>query len=70
MKRKPTFFPIPGIKTEGNFMVGMEWPIIGSTGRIYTIGFNDKGLDCSCPGFGWHGKCKHVKSLAEKLAST
>ena len=38
--------------------------------RYFKIpGFNDGGLDCSCPGFGWQGKCKHVKGIASRLIS-
>ena len=69
MKHKPSYFPVPGMKTKNHFMVGFEWDITGSTGKSYTVGFNDKGLDCSCPGFAWHGKCKHVKAIAGKLTS-
>jgi hypothetical protein len=68
-KYKPRYFDIPGMNTKNHFMVGFEWNVTGSTGNSYTVEFNDGGLDCSCPGFGWQGRCKHVKRIATHLTS-
>ena len=68
-KYKPRYFDIPGMNTKNHFMVGFEWNVTGSTGNSYTVEFNDGGLDCSCPGFGWQGRCKHVKHIATHLTS-
>ena len=62
-KYEPRYYKIPEIKFKDHFMVGFDWDITGSTGNSYSVGFNDGGLDCSCPGFGWQGKCKHVKGI-------
>jgi hypothetical protein len=66
-KYEPRYYKIPEIKFKGHFMVGFDWDITGSTGNSYSVGFNDGGLDCSCPGFGWQRKCKHVKGIAANL---
>ena len=66
-KYEPRYYKIPEIKFKGHFMVGFDWDITGSTGNSYSVGFNDGGLDCSCPGFGGQGKCKHVKGIAANL---
>ena len=66
-KYEPRYFKIPEVKSKDHFMVGFEWNVTGSTGNSYVVGFNDGGLDCSCPGFGWQGKCKHVKGIAANL---
>lgn len=32
--------------------------------RQYTVRKTGHGLTCSCPGFRWHRKCKHLKEVA------
>ena len=68
-KYKLRYFKVPDMKTQDHFLVGFEWDITGSTGNSYTIELHDQGLECSCPGFGWQGKCKHVKALAHRLTT-
>jgi len=55
------------MNTENHFMVGVIWPITGSKGNTYDIELHPQGFDCSCPGFGFHGSCKHVKMVAKKF---
>ena len=59
---KPTEF-----NTEGHWMVGLIWPVIGSKGNTYSVELHDKGFECDCPGFGFHGYCKHSRAIVKKL---
>lgn len=43
------------------------WQVQGSKGNTYTIADDGGTWTCSCPGFGWRRKCKHVE--AQKDAS-
>jgi hypothetical protein len=29
----------------------------------------EKGFTCDCPGFSFHGKCKHITIVHEKLVA-
>ncbi len=41
----------------------IEHAVIGSTGKTYIIReFGDARLECSCPGFEFYKKCKHIKN--------
>ena len=64
-KYKPRYFKPAGMNTAKHFMVGIVWPVSGSKGNTYNIELHPEGFDCSCPGFGFHGSCKHVKAVAE-----
>jgi hypothetical protein len=36
----------------------------GSTGKIYEVVIDSKyGNSCTCPGFGYHRTCKHIKQI-------
>ena len=65
MKYKARYFKPAEMNTEDHFMLGTIWPITGSKGNSYDVELNPQGFNCSCPGFGFHGKCKHVKSVAD-----
>jgi hypothetical protein len=36
--------------------------VVGSKGKTYNVKKDIKtgDISCSCPGFKWHGKCKHL----------
>lgn len=55
------------MNTEGHWLVGTKWPVTGSTGNQYEVEFTDKGFECDCRGFGWHGYCKHSRGVVNKL---
>ena len=40
-----------------------EHIVKGSTGKMYTVIIDTKGNSCSCPGFGFHRTCKHIKHV-------
>jgi len=39
---------------------GRSWTVTGSKGSEYTVTEERGQLSCSCPGFKYHGKCKHA----------
>ena len=40
-----------------------SWPVEGSKGNIYTVKCLQNDVwTCTCPGFGWRRKCKHIKA--------
>ena len=45
----------------------VSYEVQGSRGNTYTVSDNGGTWTCSCPGFGWRRKCKHVE--AQKDAS-
>jgi len=59
---KPTDFD-----PKGHWMVGIVWPVKGSKGNEYSVELTDKGFDCDCPGFGYHGYCKHSKAVVAQV---
>jgi hypothetical protein len=64
--RKPLV--IPGIATKNHVFVGIEWPFISSRdGSEYRVTMEDKGFTCECAGFTYHGKCRHIHSVGERL---
>tara|TARA_B100000927_G_scaffold284035_1_gene272453 strand:- start:261 stop:488 length:228 start_codon:yes stop_codon:yes gene_type:complete len=50
-----------------HWMVGIEWPVKGSKGNEYNVLLTDKGFECECVGFSFHGKCKHSKAVVEQV---
>ena len=42
--------------------------VVGSRGNKYIVRRNSEGIwSCTCPGFGFRGKCKHINSQKELL---
>ena len=39
-----------------------SWSVQGSNGNAYTVRLRDDQWTCTCPGFGWRRKCKHVEA--------
>ena len=37
-----------------------SWDVQGSKGNTYTVTYDGHVWGCSCPGFGWRRKCRHV----------
>ena len=38
-----------------------SWQVTGSKGSNYTVSLRQGQWSCSCPGFGWRRRCKHVE---------
>ena len=43
-----------------------SWTVEGSKGNIYTVTERDGQLSCTCPGYGWRRKCRHIESTNKK----
>ena len=39
------------------------WEIKGSKDHVYTVEESENGMVCSCIGFKYHGKCKHIDGV-------
>ena len=67
-----TWIPIPGDSTREDLTKWMVWDdvgslfdevkVVGSRGDTYIIRRSKEtgNVTCSCPGFKWRGKCKHL----------
>jgi len=42
------------------------WAVVGSKGAHYTVRANQGRYTCSCPGFGWRSKCKHIEQVKKE----
>lgn len=50
------------------YFVGQEptnriWQIKGSKDHVYTVEETENGMTCSCIGYKYHGKCKHIDGV-------
>ncbi len=50
-----------------SLLLGLEWTVPGSKNNTYTVTITDKGFECSCTGFTFHGKCKHITEVTERF---
>lgn len=49
----------------GHPWVGVQWLVQGS--HLYEVEMTDKGFTCTCSGFAFHGKCKHIREVGDKF---
>jgi len=49
-------------ETPAQAAVVRSYAVQGSKGNTYTVRDNGGTWTCSCPGFGWRRKCKHVEA--------
>lgn len=68
-KIKKRFKQPDGWSLRDNWLVGYEWEITGSKGDKYYVEATDAGFTCSCYGFTFHGKCRHVRSVIDRLTA-
>ena len=43
--------------------VSKEWKVTGSKGDVYTVSEEQGNYSCTCTGFTYRGKCKHIESV-------
>ena len=76
MKKTPTKnsryrrapFVYADIMFKNHPFVGVIWEAAGSKGSMYEVEMCDKGFSCTCHGFAYHGKCRHIHEICEKIA--
>jgi hypothetical protein len=60
---------LDGINFARHHLIGFSWPYTNSKGKTYHTTMTDRGWVCNCSGFNFHGKCKHIHSVHERLMS-
>ena len=40
-----------------------SWSVKGSKGNIYTVKLSQGVYSCSCPGYGFRRKCRHIAEI-------
>mgnify|MGYP004044735779 CR=1 FL=1 len=40
-----------------------SWNVKGSKGNIYTVKLSEGVYSCSCPGYGFRRKCRHITEI-------
>ena len=40
---------------------GKSWQVAGSKGKSYIVSIREGQWSCTCAGFGWRRRCKHVE---------
>ena len=43
-----------------------SWAVVGSKGAHYTVRASHGRYTCTCPGFGWRRKCKHIEQVKKE----
>ena len=64
--RGRTFREVPelGELDLNNLKSEARWEVSGSRGNTYIVEKVDGVLRCSCPGYLYHGQCRHVNEIA------
>lgn len=40
-----------------------HWTVVGSKGNHYTVRLKAGQYTCTCAGFGWRRKCRHIEGI-------
>lgn len=46
-----------------------RWKINGSKDHVYYVEETETGMTCTCIGYKYHGKCKHIEQVKNELQS-
>jgi len=58
-----------GVNFDNHHLIGFSWPYTNSQGKTYYTTMTDRGWVCNCTGFNFHGKCKHIRGVHERLVA-
>jgi hypothetical protein len=58
---------LDGINFGNHHLIGFSWPYTNSLGKTYNTTMTNCGWVCNCSGFNFHGKCKHINKVHERL---
>ena len=47
-----------------------RWKILGSKDHVYYVEETESGMSCTCIGFKFHGKCKHIEGIKSEQISS
>lgn len=47
-----------------------RWKILGSRDHVYYVEETDTGMSCTCVGYKFHGKCKHIEQVKSENNKT
>lgn len=67
--RRRTFKAVPNtfdVKEEE--VLTPQWKVAGSKGNTYTVEYISGDYVCSCTGYGFRGKCKHIDQVKGEIA--
>ena len=54
--------PKQSMSAEQNFQ--LSWQVLSSKGdKHYTVTYRNDSYSCSCPGYGWRRKCRHIEGV-------
>lgn len=42
-----------------------QWTVEGSKGASYNVSYADKTWSCTCTGFSFRGKCRHIDTIKD-----
>ncbi len=56
---RPVFVPKPKPEPKQN-----AWQVLSSKGdKSYTVTYRNDSYSCSCAGYGWRRKCRHIEGV-------
>jgi hypothetical protein len=58
---------LDGVNFNGHHLIGFSWPYINSQGKTHNTTMTPRGWVCTCTGFSFRGKCKHIQMVHERL---
>jgi len=55
------------VKTEKQDPKAKEYQVLSSKGdKSYTVSVENHSYSCTCPGYGWRRKCRHIDGIKNK----
>ncbi len=52
-----------GEEVEQEIIVGQKFTVESESGNVYTVVKNEGRYSCSCIGYGYHRKCRHIETV-------